>query len=199
VAAFAAGGVILILLIAVGSYLLIAPYSRYIITDGSQHTRVGLVLGAGVNSQGKPYKELQSRLDVAVDALRRGQVDVLLVSGDNRIEKYDEPAAMMRYLINDRGVAADKVYRDFAGRSTYESCERAAKVFGLRDVTLISARSHLPRAIYLCRHLGVEAYGIASPVEATNSGRREIVARVKAVLNMYIRGEPTVLGKPIRL
>jgi vancomycin permeability regulator SanA len=195
----AAALVTVVLLIAF-CYRLITPYERYILPANSpQQTRVGLVLGAGVRPDGKPYKELRSRLDTAATALQRGQVDVLLVSGDNRIERYDEPTAMRRYLTEVRGVPADKIVTDFAGRSTYESCERASKVFDLKEVTLISARSHLSRAIYLCRHFGIEAYGLASPVEANNSWRREMLARVKAVLNVYVRGEPTVLGDRIRI
>ena len=184
----------------VACYKLITPYERYILTATSeQQTRVGLVLGAGVNKEGKPYKELQSRLDTAAAALASGRVDILLVSGDNRIEKYDEPTAMKRYLVETKGIPEQRIRTDFAGRSTYESCERAAKVFDLKEVTLISARSHLSRAIYLCRHMGVTAYGIASPVEANNSWRREMLARVKAVYNVYIFGEPTVLGDRITL
>jgi vancomycin permeability regulator SanA len=43
------------------------------------------------------------------------------------------------------------------------------------------------------------AYGVPSTVEANNSFRREVLARVKAVLNIYIYGEPTVLGDRVKL
>ena len=104
---------------------------------------------------------------------------------------------MAAYLQQTWHIPADKIQPDYAGRSTYESCERAAKIFGLKQTIIYSAGTHLPRAIYLCRHFGVEAYGVSSTVEANNANRREIMARVKAYYNIYIFGERTVLGPKI--
>lgn len=187
------------------SYAAISPNEKYVvdISDGRQIAQrdiaVGLVLGAGVNREGRPYKELQARLDTAAKALRDGQVDKLLLSGDNRFDYYDEPTAMKRYLVERYRIDPAKLQEDFAGRSTYESCERAAKVFKLQEVVIFSATSHLPRAIYLCRHFGVEAYGVGNTVEANNATRREALARVKVLFNVYVNGENTILGSPIRV
>lgn len=176
----------------------IEPNSKYILQPHDQrHARVGLVLGAGVDKHGKPFRELQARLDVAAKGYANGQVDRLIVSGDNRFKNYNEPAAMAAYLRQTWHIPADKIQPDYAGRSTYESCERAAKIFGLKQTIIYSAGTHLPRAIYLCRHFGVEAYGVSSTVEANNANRREIMARVKAFYNIYIFGERTVLGPKI--
>lgn len=199
----AASVIVLPAMAAAVSYAVITPYSQYVLDsdtarDGRQ-AEVGIVLGAGITRDGKPYRELQSRLDTAAAALSSGTVNKLLLSGDNRFENYNEPKAMRDYLITRHGVDPGLLQEDYAGRSTYESCERAAKVFGLERTVLISAGSHLPRAIYLCRHFGIEAYGTASPAEAGNAVRREALARVKAVLNVHVRGEPTVLGAPIPL
>jgi vancomycin permeability regulator SanA len=184
--------------------LVIAPNGRHVLDMrepadiAKKNIRVGIVLGAGVNGKGKPYRELQARLDVAADAVQKGYVDKLILSGDNRFHSYNEPAAMMQYLLDVRHIPAVKLQPDYAGRSTYESCERAAKIFVLQKTIIFSAGSHLPRAIFLCRHFGVEAYGISSNVEARGSWRRELLAGVKAVYNAYGRGEPTVLGDKIR-
>lgn len=194
---------VLTFLLLVSSWLLIKPYGKYILTTedqiGRKNTKVGLVLGAGVNGKGKPYKELQARLDVAAAALDRGDVTKLILSGDNRHESYNEPIAMKKYLMNTKSVPESKLVMDFAGRSTYESCERATRIFGQSKIIIFSANSHLPRAIYLCRHFGIEAYGVSSGVEANNSRRREMLARVKAFLNVYVRGEKTILGDPIKI
>ena len=190
----------LVLIVVVACYRIIEPYRHYTLQPPYKvHDEVGLVLGAGINNNGKPYKELQARLDVAAEALNAGTVNKLILSGDNRFKNYDEPTAMQNYLIDTKHIAKDKLVRDFAGRSTYESCERAAKIFDLKKVIIFSAASHLPRAAYLCRHFGIETYGIASNLEANNSTRRELLARVKAVYNIHIRGEATVLGAPISL
>jgi vancomycin permeability regulator SanA len=173
---------------------------KYVLpANSTKHTHIGIVLGAGITKQGKPFKELQARLDVAAMELNKGQVDKLILSGDNRFKKYDEPTAMKTYLVNVKHIPANKLQTDHAGRSTYESCERASKVFGVKEAIIYSAGSHLPRAIYLCRHFGITAYGVANNVEANNSTRRELMARVKAILNVYVVGEPTVLGSPIKV
>jgi vancomycin permeability regulator SanA len=188
------------LVLIAASYYTISPYRKFVRTPETvEHTRVGLVLGAGVSKEGKPYNELKARLDSAADALNKGIVDKVILSGDNRYEHYDEPGAMRRYMVEERNISMEKVVADYAGRSTYESCERASKVFGVNKLIIFSANSHLPRAIYLCKHFNVEAYGVASGTEANNSTRRELLARVKAVYNAHIMGEKTVLGEPVSL
>ena len=188
----------------------VSPYAKYVVSEPDtpaksgtdeppQDIQIGMVLGSMVTKQGKPYKELQARLDVAAAAYQRGQVKKLILSGDNRFEHYDEPTAMMNYLINTHEIPKAALQRDFAGRSTYESCQRAKQVFGQDRLILFSAETHLPRAVYLCRHFGIEAYGIASHTEANNATRRELVANVKALYNVYIKGERTILGAPISI
>jgi vancomycin permeability regulator SanA len=206
VLAILAGGAALFPVMAiVVSYLVIAPNGAYILSAQNprdiqtKQVGVGIVLGSGITKDGKPFRELQSRLDSAADALEYGYVDKLVLSGDNRYAGYNEPKAMRTYLINERGVDPGKLQPDYAGRSTFESCERASKVFGLHKVILFSAESHLPRAIYLCRQFGIETYGIASHAEANNATRREAIARVKALFNVYVNGERTILGAPIKM
>lgn len=179
-------------LLIIGCYLIINPSGKFVRNLQSvEPTTYGLVLGAGINSRGEPYDELKARLDVAAKALNENKVEVLILSGDNRFENYNEPEAMKQYLL-EKGIEEKKLQADYAGRSTYESCERASKVFGVKRATIFSAGSHLPRAIFLCRHFGVEAYGVPSGVEANNSTRRESLARVKAIYNAYLIGERTV-------
>lgn len=190
-----------ILCIVILSFAVIDPSKQYILTDKNSTGKadVGLVLGAGITPKGKPYKELAARLDVAAEAMQKGYVKKLIVSGDNRFDDYDEPTAMKEYLVKKYNIDPDKIQPDFAGRSTYELCERASKIFEQKKLVIISAESHLPRAIYLCRHFGIESYGLASTLEANNSTRRETLARVKALYNVYIHGEPTILGQSISL
>lgn len=164
-----------------------------------KHIAVGMVLGAGVTSDGKPYKELRSRLDTAAASLQQGVVQKLILSGDNRFRNYDEPTAMKNYLMQTYHIPASQLQPDFAGRSTYESCQRASQVFGQTRLVLFSAGSHLPRAIFLCNHFGIETYGVASTLEANNATRREAVAGVKALYNVYVHGENTILGTPVKM
>lgn len=182
------------------AYMLIEPYKKDVVSlQDAEHTHVGVVLGAGVAPSGKPYKELRARLDLAAKVLEQGKVDKLLLSGDNRFEYYDEPTAMLNYMVQEKHIDKSKLQVDFAGRSTYESCERTAKIFGQHKVIIISAKSHLPRAIYLCKQFDIQSQGIATNIEANNSFRREALARVKALINVYVFGERTVLGSRISM
>lgn len=181
-------------------HYLISADNKYVLKPSDlHHERIGIVLGAGITKDNKPFRELQARLDAAAKAIDANQVDKLLLSGDNRFKKYNEPDAMINYLTEVKHISRNKLQPDYAGRSTYESCERAAKVFGLQKAIIISAPTHLPRAIYLCRHFGIEAYGLSSELDANNGSRRELQANVKAVFNLYIHGENTVLGPRVKI
>lgn len=193
-------GLFIVVGVVAASHFIINPFRKFILpSDTDKKFTIGLVLGAGVDGEGKPYDELKARLDAAADSLNSGSVEKLILSGDNRYVNYNEPAAMVNYLTEVRKIPAEKLQPDYAGRSTYESCERAAKIFMVDRLVIFSAASHLPRAIYLCRHFGIEAYGISSDVESNNSFRRELLARVKAVYNTHLVGERTILKEPIPL
>lgn len=109
---------------------------------------------------------------------------------------------MKNYLVNEKGLDPNVIQLDNAGRSTYETCERASKIFGLTEVVLVSESTHLPRAIYTCRSFGIDAYGYASDGQSSAGLKvgqrfREVLARTKAGINVYIVGEKTVLGERI--
>ena len=200
IAASALAAAALVCLFAI--YFYVGSYSRYVLksTDvKSKKLRVAIVFGSGITKDGKPYKELQGRLDMGAALLKDGAVDKLLLSGDNRFEHYNEPDAMVKYLVDEKHIDKSKLQPDYAGRSTYETCERAKKVFSLEKALLISAPSHLPRAIFTCRAFGIESYGVPGGGDANNAFRRELLARPKAIFNQYLIGEKTILGDKIAL
>lgn len=185
-------------------YVIVIPSGKYVYSLHDQndiqkaHAPVGIVLGSLIDKQGRPQRQLTARLNIAADALTKGYIDDLILSGDNRYMDYNEPLAMQNYLVNVRHISQTKLHMDNAGRSTYESCERASKIFAIKQAILFSSESHLPRAIYLCRHFGIETYGVHPDMLINSSPAwREVVARAKAVLNIYVYGERTVLGKPM--
>jgi SanA protein len=101
-----------------------------------------------------------------------------------------------------RGVQELDVVRDFAGQRTYDTCYRAKNIFGLDRVVIFTQTYHLWRAVYLCRSLGLEAYGVA--VEESNYVPskyrywlfREVFARVSAVWDVNITKPMPILGEP---
>jgi vancomycin permeability regulator SanA len=130
-----------------------------------------LILGAGVLPDREPTQVLQSRLDTGLDLFREGKASWFLVSGDNRAANYNEPQAMRRWLLR-RGVPPRLVISDFAGRRTYDSLKRAQAVFGVRKVIIVTSDFHLARALFLARHLGLDAYGVPASTEVMSLRQR---------------------------
>ncbi len=158
-----------------------------------------LVLGAGVYADGEPTAVLEARLQAALALHRSGRAPWFIVSGDNRSLNYNEPMAMRRWLLK-QGVPENRIVGDFAGRRTYDSLRRARDVFGVRRLYVVTSDFHLPRALFLARKLGLDAWGLSAstgdhPVHLRAVfWLREWLARHKAVLDGWY--PPDVLLGP---
>ncbi|KES05571.1 membrane protein [Streptomyces toyocaensis] len=159
-------------------------------------TGVAVVFGAGL-WEGEPSPYLAHRLDAAAELYRAGRIEVVLVTGDNSREDYDEPDAMRAYLTR-HGVPDARIVSDYAGFDTWDSCVRAKRIFGVDRAVLISQAFHIRRAVALCEAAGVSAHGVgvAEPHDATwyFGGVREVVAAGKAALDAAVRPDPRFLG-----
>ncbi|MFF0471038.1 vancomycin high temperature exclusion protein [Micromonospora zamorensis] len=162
-------------------------------------TPVALVLGTKVDPDGTPSPFLAARLEIARRLFDAGRVRAILVSGDNMNADYNEPAAMRRWLV-ERGVPARKVVMDHAGFDTYDSCARAERVFGVTRATVVTQSFHLPRAVALCRRLGIDANGVGDETAKRYaqtwrvSSARENGACLKAALDVLSGRDPARLG-----
>ena len=148
-----------------------------------------LVLGAGVRSNGAPTQVLEGRLQAALDLYKGKKISWVLVSGDNRTQYYNEPQAMRRWLAKN-GVPQDKIVSDYAGRRTFDSLKRTRMVFGQERIVVVTSDFHIARALYLAKHQGIEAYGVACKTEIgpwanATFWLREYLARHKAVLDVW--------------
>ena len=168
------------------------------------HRTVGLVLGCKKYlADNRPNLFFRNRVAAAAELYRQGKVDYLLVSGDNHILGYDEPADMKNELVTE-GVPAEKIYLDYAGFRTLDSVVRAKEVFGLAQITIISQKFHAQRAIFIANHRGLDAIAFNAPdVDAYDSFGtrvREHFARLKAVLDIYVlRKQPHFLGEKVAI
>ncbi|MFI0979232.1 vancomycin high temperature exclusion protein [Streptomyces sp. NPDC021093] len=158
---------------------------------------VAIVFGAGL-WKGEPTPYLARRLDAAAELYRAGKVRVVLVTGDNGREEYDEPDAMRSYLVR-HGVPDRHVVSDYAGFDTWDSCVRAKKIFGVDRAVLISQAFHIRRAVALCDAAGVEGFGVGVDDEHDATwyygGAREVFAAGKAALDAAFRPDPHFLGE----
>ncbi|WP_395571509.1 vancomycin high temperature exclusion protein [Streptomyces sp. BK79] len=159
-------------------------------------TEVAVVFGAGL-WDGEPSPYLAHRLDAAAGLYRAGRIEVVLVTGDNSREEYDEPDAMRAYLVR-HGVPDGRIVSDYAGFDTWDSCVRAKKIFGVDRAVLISQGFHVRRAVALCQEAGVTSYGVGvdEAHDATwyYGGAREVLAAGKAALDAVFEPDPTFLG-----
>jgi SanA protein len=159
-----------------------------------------IVFGAGYWPSGRLSDALADRMDAAIDLYQAGKVNKLLLTGDNRIVDYNEPAAMAEYALA-RGVPRQNLVLDYAGRRTYDSCYRAKTIFGLDRAILVTQAFHLPRALYTCQRLGLDAVGVVADrhryVRAGWFRFRELLALVRAWLDLNLLKPLPVLGEPI--
>lgn len=178
----------------------------YIYSDpeAAPEAPVAIVFGAAVYPGNRLSPVLADRVRTAVQLYRLGKVRHLLLSGDNRFITYNEPAAMVQFA-RSLGVPDAALQPDYAGRRTYDTCYRARAIFGVRRALLVTQRFHLPRAIYTCRALGIEAYGVVADMRSYPLNARlwwnvrEVAAWVRALLDIWLLRPTPVLGPPIPL
>ncbi|MFI9241643.1 vancomycin high temperature exclusion protein [Streptomyces sp. NPDC053086] len=179
------------------TWLYASTADRLRTTADVPRTEVAMVFGAGLWAEGKPSPYLARRLDAAAQLYRTGRIEVVLVTGDNSREDYDEPDAMRAYLAQ-HGVPDRRIVSDYAGFDTWDSCVRAKKIFGVDRAVLISQGFHIRRAVALCEAAGVESYGVGvedkHDVTWYYGGTREVFAAGKAVLDAVFRPDPRFLG-----
>ncbi len=163
-------------------------------------TKVAIVFGAGLSRDGSPTPILQDRVETASELYFSGKVEKLLMSGDNRFIYYNEPGAMREYAMK-LGVPGEAIILDYAGRRTYDTCYRAGAIFDLEEAVLVTQSFHLPRALFTCNLLGVNAIGVASDQRAHTLDHllywnlRELPATLTAFWDVLVSHPQPVLGK----
>jgi SanA protein len=174
---------------------------RTFTVDDVPSARVAIVFGAGLLRDGSAGPVLSDRVETAVQLYEAGKVDKLLMSGDNRFLYHNEPEAARQYALK-RGVPAEDIVLDYAGRRTYDTCYRAKYIFGVEEAILVTQPFHMPRSLFLCNWFGIEATG----VEASNRyflkrsraywNFRETFAVFQAAWDVLVAKPTPVLGEP---
>lgn len=159
-----------------------------------------LVLGCGVHPDGTPSRMLADRLETGIALYRTGICKTLLMSGDHGTEAYDE-VNTMKGIAMESGVPSADIFMDHAGFSTYDSVYRAKEIFCAKRVLIVSQGYHLPRALYIAKGLGLDAYGVAA-ADISYHGQayreaREILARAKDFCAVALQRKPRLLGDAI--
>ena len=150
-----------------------------------------LVLGCGVDAQGRPKPMLHDRMTVAVELYEEGWADKLLLSGDNSGPDYNEVGAMEAFAL-ERGVPAEALVLDNEGFNTDASIRRAVNVYGMERAVIVTQQYHLYRALYLAGAYGLEANGVSATLRTYGPKQtvwsfREVLARDKDFVRMMQR------------
>lgn len=170
-------------------------------TEDAPQKRLAIVFGAGLRRDGTPTAILRDRVETAADLFFTGKVEKLLMSGDNRFLEYNEPESMRQYALS-LDVPDEAIAMDYAGRRTYDTCYRAKEIFAVDDVLLVTQKFHLPRALFLCNALGLEAAGVEANTRRFWSvslliwNTRELLATAGAFLDVFVTKPQPVLGEP---
>ena len=188
---------LVVLLIPIAMRVFVSRY-LYISNTAIPQAQVAIVLGASV-VENEPSPILAARANAAIQLFQDGKVSKILVTGDNATTNYNEVNPVERYLLA-AGIPAQDIFLDHAGFDTYSSMYRAKAVFQAQSAIIVTQDFHLPRAVFLARALGIQAYGY----DAEGSGTffdyaREIGASAKALLDLAIHRLPEYLGTPYPL
>lgn len=159
---------------------------------------VAVVLGTS-KYLGKVLNEYYvNRIDAAIALYQQGKVSHFLLSGDNAHRSYNEPWTMKRDLLA-AGVPEERIFLDYAGFRTLDSVVRAKEIFDTDNFLIISQKFHCERALFIANSHRINAKCFAVPGPSRHSGMkvrlREVFARAKAVLDIYItNAKPKFLG-----
>ncbi|MHB0865297.1 MAG: SanA/YdcF family protein [Minisyncoccota bacterium] len=174
-----------------------APYIYARASDAPSAEAV-LIPGAALLPDNTPAPIFIDRVNAAIDLYETGKVSKILVSGDNSTVSHNEVNPVRRYLVA-KGIPEQDIFLDHAGFDTYSSMYRARHIFGVTSVLITSQSFHLPRAVFIARHLGIQAFGVS-----TDAGHlllrnyiREIFSDEKAVFNLLFQTKPKYLGDTI--
>ena len=165
----------------------------YIYTDVKEipHRKAALLLGTNKYiAKGRKNYYYLYRIRATVRLWNAGKVDAIVVSGTNDSKYYNETRSMYHDLVT-AGVPQKYIAQDFAGFRTLDSIMRAEAIFDLKEYIIISQKFHLERAIFLAkakgqRVIGFEAKAKKGTKAAYKMKVRELLARTKAFLDVYI-------------
>lgn len=163
---------IVLLLLVVGGVSLLSIYWRVhtkyreqilTIDQVPAAYQTAVVFGAGLRAKGVPSDILADRVRTALLLYQEGNVQTVVLSGDNSQANHNEVLAMEK-LATEEGLPATVLLRDHSGLSTLDTCRNLRDVFHLKSVILVTQGYHLRRALYDCNELGVEAVGVDAAI-----------------------------------
>ena len=166
--------------------------------------KTAIVLGTSQYlKNGIPNLYFSYRIDAAEKLFKAGKVRFLILSGDNRVNDYNEPKSMQKALLQ-RGIPDSCMVLDYAGLRTFDSMVRCKEVFGQDSVIVVSQHFHNARAVFISQRIGLTCFGYNAQKVTTQKRMkimcREFFSRIKCVLDLYLfNTKPKHLGEKIKI
>lgn len=154
-----------------------------------------IVLGAQVNPDGQPSKQLELRLGMALRAYEKDPMPIVVCGAQGENEPMTEAEAMREWLLA-RGVNPLDIKMDMASFNTAQNIQEAIYLLpeGTKEVLIITSDYHLPRALAIARDLSLQPEGMGSailPEYWWKNHLRETMAWGKYYVNKYLPFIPT--------
>lgn len=142
------------------------------------------------------------RIEATIKLYKAGKIKYIIISGDNSRSSYDEPTTMKEDLIA-AGIPAGVIYLDYAGFRTLDSIVRCKKIFGQKDIIVVSQKFHNERALFLARAHNISAVGYnATDIHGRFGFKthvREYLARTKMFIDVFFDKRPKFLGDEVKV
>ncbi len=189
--------VLFVVVVNVGMYAATRPYI-YQSASTAPDAQVALIPGAAILKDRTLSPIFRDRADMAIQLYQAHKVQKILVSGDNSTVSHNEVNPVRLYLLG-KGIPDRDIFLDHAGFDTYSTMYRAHAIFGVTSMLITSQSFHLPRAVFIARKLGMQAYGVNADVGHIlfRNYVREVFADEKALFDLLLGVKPKYLGDTI--
>ena len=124
-----------------------------------------IVLGAQVKEDGTPSVALERRLTAALETYKTDPQVIICCGAQGANEPAAEGDVMRAWLIA-RGVKEEDAIAETKSFNTRENLNYAKEIMkekGLSQALIVTSDYHVPRALALCRQVGIPATGKGSP------------------------------------
>lgn len=160
-----------------------------------------LILGtAKFTQKGGINHFFKYRMDAAQLIFEKNKAHHFIVSGAGKRHVSTSEAEDMKVSMTMRGLPEEIIIADEAGYRTWDSLWRCLHTFNCNEITVISQRFHVERAIFIGKKQGMHITGFcAKDVKGKIAYKmffRECFARVKCILDCYLLNpEPVFMKK----
>lgn len=163
----------------------------YYSIDKLPYTETALVLGtAKFTQKGGINHYFKYRMEAAELIFTHHKASHFIVSGAGKHPATLNEAEDMKASLMARGLPAMMIITDEEGYRTWDSLWRCLHHFNCKEVTVISQRFHVERAVFIGRRQGMHIIGFVSKnvqgKMVIKMFLRECLARVKCMMDCYL-------------